>query len=71
MCYNKKQRPEKQNKTLHNFIIIHVNTLTTKMNIKQNTIDFIFLYLLGFLNTNIGYRISIVDLKYNKTCFTK
>ena len=52
-------------------IIIHVNTLTTKMNIKQNIIDFIFLYVLGFLNTNIEYRISFVDLKYNKTCFTK
>ena len=71
MCFNKKQRSEKQNKTEHNFIIIHVNTLTTKMIIKRNIIDFIFLYVLGFLNTNIGYRISFVDLKYNKKCFIK
>ena len=71
MCYNKKQRLQKQNKTEHNFIIIHMNTLTTKMNIKQNINDFIFLYVLGFLNTSIGYRISCVDLKYNTTCLTK
>ena len=65
MCYNKKQRPEKQKKNPdHNLIIIHVNTLTTKMNIKQNIIDFNFLYVLGFLNTNIGYIISFVDLKF-------